>query len=67
MDAIYAFLDGLVLLTTEDFPNIQRPDEVIPVRGTAQEVGLHEMLDLGDAVSDNPSLNHSTLTNPPEY
>jgi hypothetical protein len=28
MDAIYAFLDGLVLLTTEDSPSMKEPDKV---------------------------------------
>ena len=58
MDAIYAFLDGLVLLTTEDSPNMKELDKAKRVRGTLNEVGLHNLLDLRDAVSDDP-LNHS--------
>ena len=53
MDAIYAFLDGLILLTTEDSPNIKELDKV---KGTPNEMGLHNLLDLRDAVSDDQSM-----------
>jgi exocyst complex component 2 len=54
MDAIYAFLDGLVLLTTKDFPNMKDPEEVNHVMGTAHEVRLHVLLDLRDSVREDP-------------
>jgi exocyst complex component 2 len=54
MDAIYAFLDGLVLLATEDSPNMRALDKFEHVRGTAHEMRLHDLLDLRDTVSDGP-------------
>lgn len=54
MDAIYGFLDGLVLLTTEDSPNMKGPDKVKYLRGTAHEMRLHNLLDLRDAVCNDP-------------
>jgi hypothetical protein len=64
MDAIYAFLDGLVLLTTVDSPNMKEPDKVEHVQETAHEMRLHELLDLRDPVRTH-SLKCATLTNLP--
>jgi len=62
MDAIYGFLDGLVLLTTEDSPNMKGPDKVKYLRGTAHEMRLHNLLDLRDAVCNDPFWIRASLT-----
>lgn len=53
IDALYAFLDGLVLLASEESPIVKEPDKMQRLKGTESvvEMRLHEMLDLKDAVS----------------
>ena len=51
MDAIYAFLDGLVLLTTEDFLSVKELDSMRHLQRTAD--GLYGLFDMRDAVSDD--------------
>ena len=54
LDAIYAFLDGLVLLGSEESPVLERPSsnmEVIPPAEGAVEMSLQELVDLKDGVS----------------
>jgi len=53
IDALYAFLDGLVLLASDESPIVKEPDKMQPLKGTesAVEMRLYELLDLKDAVS----------------
>jgi len=53
LDAIYAFLDGLVLLTSEESPVLKKMSsnmEVVPPAEGAVETSLQELLDLKDGV-----------------
>jgi exocyst complex component 2 len=54
LDAIYAFLDGLVLLASEESPVLEKPSsnmEVVPSAEGAVEMSLQELVDLKDGVS----------------
>lgn len=53
IDALYAFLDGLVLLASEESPIVKEPEKMQRLKGTesAVEMRLYELLDLKDAVS----------------
>ena len=55
MDALYAFLDGLVMLAGEESPIVLKPAEMWQqqLKGTesAIETRLHDSLDLKDPVS----------------
>ena len=54
LDAIYAFLDGLVLLTSSELPVLEKPSSnmgVVPPAEGAIEMSLQELVDLKDTVS----------------
>jgi len=58
MDALYAFLDGLVMLAGEDSPIVLKPAEMRQLKGTesAIETRLHDLLDLKDSVSPSVTI-----------
>jgi len=54
LDAIYAFLDGLVLLASSEPPVLEKPSldmGVVPPAEGAVEMSLQELVDLKDTVS----------------
>jgi len=63
LDALYALLDGLVLLASEESP-IVKGLYLSRLKGTesAVELRLHELLDLKDGVSLQLSLTSTQLT-----
>lgn len=66
LDAIYAFLDGLVLLTSSEPPVLEKPPSnmgVVPPAEGAIEMSLQELVDLKDTVSIGSLIYFYAITN----